>query len=264
MESLFVPDGRGGFQSTALTGGPWRPDAQHGGPPAALLTYLVESVTEPTERVARISVELVRPVPLTTLTVSVDREPVSRRVAHASASLLDGDTVVATARALLLATAELPDPGWRPTEEPGEPQQATPLVPPTWASGDNTAFHRDAIEHRVIAGGFEQPGAAVEWIRLRQPIIAGVATSPLMRVAAAADIASGISSVYDFMAGVGLINADLTIALHRSLRGEWVGIDAVTRVGPDGIGLCTTRLFDVDGTIGSSTQSLIGLTISTP
>ncbi len=264
MESLFVPNGHGGFESTALTGGPWRPDAQHGGPPASLLAHLVESVAESTERVARISVELVRPVPLTTLTTTVDREAVSRRVAHASASLLDGDAVVATARALLLATAELPDPGWRPIEEAGEPQEATPLDPPSWASGDTIAFHRHALEHRVIVGGFETPGPAVDWIRLRQPVIAGVTTSPLMRVAAAADIASGISSVYDFTAGVGLINADLTIALHRSLRGEWVGIDAVTRVGPDGIGLCTTRLFDVDGTIGSSTQSLIGLTIKTP
>ena len=98
----------------------------------------------------------------------------------------------------------------------------------------------------------------MKWTRPPQPVVAGEDPSPLCRVAAAADVASGISSIYGAESGVGLINADLTIALHRPLIGEWVGIDAVTEVGADGIGLCTNRLFDVNGTIGTATQSLIG------
>jgi hypothetical protein len=220
---------------------------------------MIETVVEPTERVARISVELVRPVPLARLTASAERTTVSRRVAHATAELVADGTVVATARALLLATADLPEPGWRPVEQEYRLDDGEDVTPPTWVSGDNAAFHRDGLDHRVVRGDFATPGAAVEWVRLRQPLVAGEDTSPLCRVATAADIASGISNIYDFTAGVGLINADLTIALYRPLVGEWVGIDAVTRVGPDGIGLCTNRLFDEGGTIGSSTQSLIGL-----
>ncbi len=262
MDSLFVPDGRGSFEPTALTAGPWRADAQHGGPPAALLVHLVEAVSDPSERVARISIELERPVPLGRLAGSAERTAVSRRVAHASASLSHEGTVVATARALMLATADLPEPGWRPTDDDLASERATPMDPPSWATGDATAYHRDAIEHRVVTGGFERPGAATEWIRLRQPVVADAETTPLMRVAAAADVASGISAVFDAGSGVGLINADLTIAVHRPLRGTWVGIDAITRVGPEGIGLCTTRLFDVDGTVGAATQSLIGLAMA--
>lgn len=258
MESLFTTAGAHVFDSTALTGGPWRSDAQHGGPPAALLARIIESVEEPTERVARLSVELVKPVPLARLTATVKRTQMSRRVAHGSASLSADGVVVATASALFLATAELPEPDWRPAQTIRSPEDATPIVAPTWVSGDATAFHRDAIDHRVIEGNFGSPGSAVEWIRLRQPVVAGEEPSPLCRVAAAADVASGISSIYGAESGVGLINADLTIAVHRQLIGEWVGIDAVTEIGPDGIGLCTNRLFDIVGTIGSATQSLIG------
>ena len=261
MESLFIaPDTFDPtvFDPTELTAGPWRADAQHGGPPAALLARMIETIEEPTERVARLSIELVKPVPLAQLTTTVDRTQVSRRVAHASASLTCNGVVVATASALLLATAELPEPGWRPEQITRSPDDAISVVAPTWASGDTTAFHRDAVDHRFIEGEFSVPGSAVEWIRLRQPIVAGEEPSPLSRVAAAADIASGISAVYGSESGVGLINADLTISLHRPLVGDWVGVDAVTEVGADGIGLCTNRLFDTHGTIGTATQSLIG------
>lgn len=259
MHSLFTQSGPNTFDSTPLTGGPWRPDAQHGGPPAGLLARMIETVVEPTERVAKVSVELVRPVPLSRLVGSAERFAVSRRVAQATAELVADGVVVATARALLLTTSDLPEPGWRPVEPEYRLEHGVDVTPPTWVSGDNSAFHRDGLDHRVLRGDFATPGAAVEWVRLRQALVAGERTSPLCRVAASADIASGISNIYDFTAGVGLINADLTIALHRPLVGEWVGIDAVTRVGPDGIGLCMNRLFDEGGTIGSSTQSLIGL-----
>lgn len=258
MDSLFTVAGSDAFDSTPLTGGPWRSDAQHGGPPAALLARMIGTVEQETERVARFSVELLTPVPLARLNVAVERTQMSRRVAHASATLTADGVVVATATALLFAAAELPEPGWRLEQRLRSPEDATPIVAPTWAAGDATAFHRDAVEHRLVEGDFGVPGAAVEWIRLRQPVVAGEEPSPLCRVAAASDIASGISSIYSAESGVGLINADLTIALHRPLIGEWVGIDAVTEVGPDGIGLCTNRLFDVAGTIGTATQSLIG------
>lgn len=258
MESLYTVGGPNSFDSTSLTGGPWRPDAQHGGPPAALLARMIETVEGPHERVARLSVELIKPVPLARLEASVSRSQASRRVSHATATLETGGTIVAKATALLLATAELPEPDWHPAGQRHRLDDAEPIVAPVWASGDNTAFHRDAVEHRLVDGDFTTPGPAVEWIRLRCAVVEGERPSSLCRVAAAADIASGISSIYRAESGVGLINADLTIALHRPLMGEWVGIDALTEVGPDGIGLCSNRLFDEDGTFGSATQSLIG------
>ena len=59
---LFVP--------SELARGPWTPEAQHGGPPAALLARAIERF-EDGERmfVARMTVELLRPVPIAPLTV---------------------------------------------------------------------------------------------------------------------------------------------------------------------------------------------------
>jgi acyl-CoA thioesterase len=52
------------------------------------------------------------------------------------------------------------------------------------------------------------------------------------------------------------VNSDLTINLLRRARGEWICIAAHTLVGPNGGGLAEARIFDRDGLIGRSTQSL--------
>jgi acyl-CoA thioesterase len=77
----------------------------------------------------------------------------------------------------------------------------------------------------------------------------------LIRVCAAADFGNGASQILP--SSHTYINPDLTIYLHRYPRGEWVCIDAVTRVEDNGIGLAESRLLDRDGTIGRAVQSLI-------
>ena len=119
------------------------------------------------------------------------------------------------------------------------------------------AYHSHAVEHRFVAGGFDRPGPATDWIRLRVPIIEGEAVSPLSRVAAAADFGNGISWVLSRLDGWGFINPDLTIYLHRLPIGEWVCLEAVSRVEPQGIGLAESRLWDERGLIGRSLQSLL-------
>jgi hypothetical protein len=113
------------------------------------------------------------------------------------------------------------------------------------------------VEHRFVAGGFDRPGPATDWLRLRVPIIEGEAVSPLSRVAAAADFGNGISWVLSRLDGWGFINPDLTIYLHRLPIGEWVCLEAVSRVEPHGIGLAESRLWDERGLIGRSLQSLL-------
>src|SRR5215472_11420588 len=53
------------FMPTGHTRGPWDPRAQHGGAPAALLARCIEQVDAPLPmEIARITVELMRPVPV--------------------------------------------------------------------------------------------------------------------------------------------------------------------------------------------------------
>lgn len=269
MHSLYVLDGDR-LIPTPLTGGPWRPDAQHGGPPSAALGRAIEVVTEEGEQLARVTVELLRPIPLVPLRIEVERTVMSRRVTHVDAVMVVADgsghdgtlaegTVVAAARGLVLAESAMPTPDYA-VDESGPligPEAAS--AAPDWTSGpDATSYHRDAVEHRPVTGGFVGPGPADQWIRLRYPLVDGEETSALCRVLATADFGSGVSAIYAHESGVGLINADLTVSLHRPLIGEWVRLQSITRVGPSGVGLCTTILSDEQGPIGAALQSLLG------
>lgn len=261
--ALFHPssDADDRFEPTALTGGPWRPDHQHGGPPSALLGTVAERELDADQLIARISIELVRGVPLSTLTVTAVKRDVSRRVASITAEMHAGDQLVATASALALRMGELPEPLWRPDEAVALAGPDGTIVPPAWSSGDGLAFHRDAIEHRFVDGGFTKRGPADSWQRLRVPVIAEHEPTPLARVLAVADLGSGISAVYDYTS-FGMINADLTLALTRPLAGDWVHLQAITRVNDHGTGLAVTQIGDEQGHVGVVTQSLLGLRTS--
>jgi Thioesterase-like superfamily len=52
------------------------------------------------------------------------------------------------------------------------------------------------------------------------------------------------------------INPDLTVTLGRAPKGEWIGMDSVTRLSNDGFGQAESRLFDRSGTVGRAIQSL--------
>ena len=88
------------------------------------------------------------------------------------------------------------------------------------------------------------------------PLVAGEPTSPLCRVAAAADFGNGISWVLSRNDGYRFINPDLTIYLHRHPVGEWVALEAATTPTAR-LGLAESRLYDERGPIGRSVQSLL-------
>jgi hypothetical protein len=257
-DALFLPDGDR-LVPTALCRGPWNPDAQHGGPPAALLARAVERFEDGgTMAVARMTVELLRPVPLAPLAVACTFARPGRKVQLVAASLAAGDVEVARATALRIRRAELPVPAEAsrdPAPPPG-PERGS-FTPPPWGDLARPAFHSDAVEHRFVAGSMGEPGPATDWIRLRVPLVAGEPTSPVARVAAAADFGNGISWVLTRTAGWQFINPDLTIYLHRTPVGEWICLEAVTWAGDEGIGLAESRLRDEKGVVGRSLQSLL-------
>ena len=87
-------------------------------------------------------------------------------------------------------------------------------------------------------------------------MVPGEEPSPLQRVVAAADFGNGVSAELDFTRYV-FINPDLTVYLHRPAVGEWVCLDASTRIGAPGVGLARSALWDTSGPIGHSLQSLL-------
>ncbi|MEK6255419.1 MAG: hypothetical protein N2B05_12045, partial [Gemmatimonadales bacterium] len=60
-ESIYVRDEEW-YVPTRFAGGPWSAEAQHGGPPSALLAGAMERVEPAGMFLSRITVELLRPV----------------------------------------------------------------------------------------------------------------------------------------------------------------------------------------------------------
>ncbi|HEX9712467.1 MAG TPA: thioesterase family protein [Actinomycetota bacterium] len=261
-EAAFEPDGAffepdaDGFVATAHTRGPWDPDAQHAGPPAALLARTLERC-EPREgfRIARITIEILRPVPLGKLCVEarLARPGRSVELLEASMSRTDG-TPLLQARAWRIRTSDttevtvgLDDPPPRPPENGTEPPFFT--TPSDFGYGH-------AMQWRFVKGSFIERGPAFAWLRMRHPLVTGEEPTPLQRVMIAADSGNGISATLDPRTHY-FINTDLTVNLLRHPEGEWAGLDAVTRIGTEGIGLAETVLWDQRGRIGRGIQTLL-------
>lgn len=271
-DSLFLrdPDDASIFHPTELTRGPWAPDAQHGGPPSALLAMALEAhddagaprIPKSFERpmfVARLSVELRKPVPLTPLRLTTRTERPGRKVQVVAGSLWSGEVEVATAAAVRIRQAhvQIPEGAFPVLEAPAPASEGVTTTTPWHHKGGLRAYHSDAVDHLFVSGGFDRPGPAVDWIRLRVPLLEGEETPPVSRVAAAADFGNGVSWSLSRVDGYQFINPDLTVYLHAYPSGEWVCLDAVTYPQPHGVGLAESRLWGEQGVIGRSLQSLL-------
>ena len=112
-----------------------------------------------------------------------------------------------------------------------------------------------AVEWRFVSGEFEGIGPAGGWCRLRAPLFEGEEPTPLQRTLVAADFGNGISGELDFNHYL-FINVDLAVHLHRLPIGEWIGVNAATSVGTEGIGVARSTLLDQTGPIGAAAQQL--------
>lgn len=248
MDSLFERDGDD-VVATVLTQGPWHDNAQYGGAPAALLTWAVERVpTLVPMRVARLTFDMHRPVPIERLHVGTEVAREGKRLQLVTARLHDERGVeVARATALRLRVGDGPD-------QPTDPRRL-PVVRP---DGPGPEIRFDARSRNgflaameIRAGGEEM---ATSWYRLTKPVMAGEEPSATVRLAMAADFTANAGNYLD-QAQWSAINPDLTIHLARQPVGEWTGIATRAWYARDGIGHARADLFDLDGFVGTCTAT---------
>jgi acyl-Coa thioesterase superfamily protein/acyl-CoA thioesterase superfamily protein len=254
-DAFYVPDGDS-FVPTQHTRGPWDPQAQHAGPPAALLARAIEGLDVTGEtQVARFTLEILRPIPLTPLRVEARIARPGRRVQLAEASLLDdrGEVARASVWQIRRSAQPIPEAGQEslPFELPGDAPPA-PVFDPPW-EGES---YFTSMEWRVARGAFFEPGPAAIWMRARVPLVEGEDDSPLTRVLVVADSGNGISSVASPLEYL-FINTELTVHLFRLPAGEWVCLDAVSRIDPSGVGVAESILWDEGGRLGRGNQALL-------
>ncbi|HET6570752.1 MAG TPA: thioesterase family protein [Solirubrobacterales bacterium] len=246
-----------GFLATELTRGPWDPGAQHAGPPSGLLGRELERVAGGEGfQIARVTLEILRPVPIGEVRVEAELVRPGRSVQMLEASLAgeDGEKLI-VARAWRIRTGELeiPDDVVTTPDAPPGPDQGGESG--FFDTGQSVGYHT-AMEWRSVGGGFLEPGPATVWMRMACQLVAGERPTPLQRTLVAADVGNGISAVLDWRRYV-FINVDLTVYLERLPEGEWVCVDAVTLPQRNGVGTAESVLSDERGRIGRAAQALL-------
>lgn len=243
------------FESTADTRSNWDPAIQHGSPPLALLTKAIEELTAGSGlRVGRLVMDILGAIPIAPLRVRawVQRPGarISMVIAEMSAARPDGDwRAVAQVSAWLLApsdTAEVASDRYPPLME-GEPAEFA-------HSWEGAPGYLETVTWRRQ---HTEPGEAAEvWMSPLTPVVDDEQTTALERLALVVDSANGAGAVLDPERYL-FMNTDTSVHLHRAPVGSDFGVRARASIGPDGIGVTTADIFDRQGFIGTSAQTLL-------
>ena len=264
--AFFEPAGQDTYVATTATVGPWFPGAQHGGPPSALAARALElHEPDPRQRLARVTIDLLRPVPVGKLAISARTVRPGRRVALVEAVMEADGQEVLHAR------------GWRierpagdvPEVTDGSLPESVPLasagLPPHIFTADPVGYLA-AIEWRFLGAG-PGPGAPggqapatspvrAVWTRPRITLLPGEEMPAMSRALLVADSGSGVGAALPASRYI-YINVDHTVVLPRDPSREWLNLESSTVIGADGTGLATTRLADPLGSCGSAWQTLL-------
>jgi hypothetical protein len=253
MDAIFRVDGNR-VTTSPNAAGPWDPNMQHGSPPAALVAWAAEAIpTTVPMRIARVSVDLMRPVPVAPLTIETEVLRAGRKIQLCAIRLCAAGVIVVAATVLKIkvqANELPPDATIEPVTLPGPAQSRE--EPADFSSSPFVT----GMSLRAARGRFGVPGPGAIWYRVDRPIVEGAAVSPAMRAVVAADFCNGTAAALDFRQWT-FLNADLTVNFAREPVGEWILLDAESWIGPDGAGLSMARLADSRGYFGRAIQSLV-------
>jgi hypothetical protein len=253
------PDGE--FQVFASTDGTrsnWDPEIQHGSPPLALMTKLIEEHAAGSSlRIGRLTLDILGAIPVVPLRVRAWTLRPGARIAMMCAEMLPvgTDRPVARVTAWLLATSDTSDvvTDRYPPLHKGDPV----ANPHAWLGApgylETVSWHRQDTP----------PDASAEvWMGPQVPLVVdGSEAEPVTQVqklAMVVDSANGVGAALDPTEFL-FMNTDTTVHLHRVPTGDEFALRARASIGPDGIGVTTADLFDHRGFVGTSAQTLLVL-----
>ncbi len=234
--------------------GPWHADACHAGPVTGVIARAFEELVVD-KQLMRLSVELLRPVPMDGFKVNTDIRKQGRAVTSATAEVLDRQgKLIAVASSLHMveqALGELPTaPFTVPSlvdAKPGPfPVNETHHGLPSFGSG---------IEIKYPPGEDNLPGPTSLWMKTIA-IVEGEEPSAFQRLCPLSDCGNGISRNQEIVE-TSCVNPDITIVMHRASGSDWLGSQAQSFWQPTGLGLAQATLFDEQGPIGSVMQTLL-------
>jgi hypothetical protein len=261
-EGVFARDGEQ-FVPGPHAIGPWAKDRLHGGPVIGLIARAVERAQPDPELVlARLSVDMFRPVPAAPLAVRLETLRKGSRLTLLRASVLGGDGAeLAQGTALLLRASDAAASEASVAPPPGPAELATESIMRNAPRDPNRprGFHT-RVETRWVP---RQPEERVAiWFRLPIPLVAGEPTSSLVNALALSDFANAVPSIAASARHTNVtsyINADTTIYLARRPRGEWFCLREHAQIEAAGISTAQVELFDQHGLLGHALQARLAV-----
>lgn len=246
-DAFFTPDGDR-FLPQPIARGPWDPNSLNGRVVAGLLGVELEHRHGGADWLpSRLTVDLYRLPGFDPVTVETRVVREGRRIRVVDATFLSGGHDMARASCQFLKIGEnAPGTVWKP--EPWDAPAPDSLPDPERPGPQSRTMPWTV---RYFAGGFGQATQRRAWLRELRPMVAGRAITPYARAAASCDFVSPFAHSGD--EGLGYINTDVTLTLHRLPEGEWLGYEASYHDADAGIAAGQCRLYDERGPVGLAT-----------
>jgi hypothetical protein len=234
------------FQPTRAGVGPWDPNSLHGRLIAGLLGHEIERLHGAPEYLpARLTVDMYRLPDLSPVEVTTRVVRDGYRIKVIDAEFISNGVSCGRATCQLLRKTENPAgnvwqrPAWdapKPADIP-EPEDRRGGMGGMWTV-------------RPISGAFGSLGVRKLWMAEVRELVEGEPLTPFVRVAVAADFTSPFANAGD--QGLGYINSDVTLYLHREPVSEWVGFEVFNHGATAGVAIGECILHDEQGPIGSA------------
>jgi hypothetical protein len=250
-QAFFVPDGDL-LVPRPLARGPWGPTL-HGRVFGALCAREVERhrAADPDLACVRLTVDIFRAGALAPVGIDTRVIRAGRRILVIEATISQDGAAIGQGKAVLLRRSEQPEgqlprtPRWEvPTPLDGDPRLVASEDGPTamwqsWTLAEDADAEGAARQFRLRHG---------LWMRELHDLVEGEDPTPLVRLAAAADVAHPVGN--SSAAGLGFINADYTVYLGREPRGDYIGIQPDGHISEAGVGVAQCIGHDLDGPFG--------------
>ena len=203
---------------------------------------------------SRFTVDLFRPIRTTPFTTRTTLVRDGNRIRVADVELVQDGRVAARASLVLLRPSS-PPPGevWS-SEHHLDPPPPDLMEdgPPGWGGTAGAWFASDGHPGGWTRSMADHQSATRTRMWAQFPaVVAGEDSSPFVRAAMQAEATSLVTNWGS--AGVGYINADLTLALARLPQGVVLGLEADGHLNAAGLAVGTATLFDLLGPIGTCT-----------
>ncbi|MCG7624707.1 thioesterase family protein [Epibacterium sp. Ofav1-8] len=235
--------------------GPWAVDYCHAGPVAGLVARAAEVEIGPEKQLTRLTMDLLRPVPLAGIRVAAETTRHTRTLATTRVTVHDlSDALLVQATTMHLAERDI---GLVPTPALPAPRFEE-AEPGPFAIGEGRhelANFARLLEARYPPGHGFGPGPKTMWLRTPD-LVQGEETSPVQGICALADCGNGISWNLP-TSEMGFMNTDLTLQIHRMPEPGWHASEAVSHWQPNGIGMSQAVLYDTEGPVGMALQTLV-------